>query len=263
MPEEFQGQRQVRRQDGALSQLQAHPPGADQGRKRSRSTPPRRLPAAAQSVRANSSSSRSPGSTPSSTRDGRPIVAAVTVVVLRGRVAGRRVGRCLATCPIRATAVGLLLVSPPLVVPPTRSSATTSSSRTAACRCYIRSALCSLGLRGSLGRVRAAGLTTCVTAARCGTGFCRAAVGGRSAALVAWPHSIWNMASGVFHYGFYLLVTVLLRWAAGMGWIWECTELSCLHILDIPEVAALDARRGAGPHSAGGRRAADAAACGS
>jgi hypothetical protein len=27
--------------------------------------------------------------------------------------------------------------------------------------------------------------------------------------------------NGFFHYAFYLLVTVLLRWLAGMGWVWE------------------------------------------
>jgi hypothetical protein len=27
--------------------------------------------------------------------------------------------------------------------------------------------------------------------------------------------------NGFFHYSFYLLVIVLLRWAAGLGWIWE------------------------------------------
>ncbi len=33
-----------------------------------------------------------------------------------------------------------------------------------------------------------------------------------------------DFGSGFFHYAFYLLVTVLLRWAAGMGWIWEVAE---------------------------------------
>jgi hypothetical protein len=28
----------------------------------------------------------------------------------------------------------------------------------------------------------------------------------------------------VFHYGFFLLVTVLLRWAAGLGWVWNVTS---------------------------------------
>ena len=28
----------------------------------------------------------------------------------------------------------------------------------------------------------------------------------------------------VFHYGFYLLATVLLRWVAGLGWVWNITS---------------------------------------
>lgn len=30
-----------------------------------------------------------------------------------------------------------------------------------------------------------------------------------------------DFGSGIFHFFFYVLVTVLLRWAAGMGWIWD------------------------------------------
>ena len=28
----------------------------------------------------------------------------------------------------------------------------------------------------------------------------------------------------LFHYGFYLLATVILRWAAGMKWVWDVTS---------------------------------------
>jgi hypothetical protein len=30
-----------------------------------------------------------------------------------------------------------------------------------------------------------------------------------------------DYANGFFHYSFYVLVTILLRWAAGMGWVWD------------------------------------------
>jgi len=33
-----------------------------------------------------------------------------------------------------------------------------------------------------------------------------------------------DFGDAVFHYGFYLLVTVILRWAAGMGWVWHVTS---------------------------------------
>ena len=47
VPEELQGQRQVRRANRAVPQLQAHAQVPRPSRKRSRSTPPRLLPAAA------------------------------------------------------------------------------------------------------------------------------------------------------------------------------------------------------------------------
>jgi hypothetical protein len=30
-----------------------------------------------------------------------------------------------------------------------------------------------------------------------------------------------EFGDAVFHYGFYLLATLILRWAAGMKWIWD------------------------------------------
>lgn len=33
-----------------------------------------------------------------------------------------------------------------------------------------------------------------------------------------------DFGSGFFHYCFYLSVTVLLRWLAGLGWVWEFVE---------------------------------------
>lgn len=35
-----------------------------------------------------------------------------------------------------------------------------------------------------------------------------------------------DFGSGFFHYCFYLFVTVLLRWLAGMGWAWQIVEQS-------------------------------------
>jgi hypothetical protein len=39
-------------------------------------------------------------------------------------------------------------------------------------------------------------------------------------ALIALGCLDLDFGSGFFHYSFYLLVTVLLRWVAGMGWPW-------------------------------------------
>ncbi|NLF08324.1 MAG: hypothetical protein GX594_10145, partial [Pirellulaceae bacterium] len=30
-----------------------------------------------------------------------------------------------------------------------------------------------------------------------------------------------EFGNGMFHYGFYLLVSLILRWVAGMTWIWD------------------------------------------
>ena len=35
-----------------------------------------------------------------------------------------------------------------------------------------------------------------------------------------------DFGSGFFHYSFYLLVTILLRASAGMGWIWEIGDVT-------------------------------------
>lgn len=34
-----------------------------------------------------------------------------------------------------------------------------------------------------------------------------------------------DFGSGFFHYSFYLMVTMVLRWAAGMGWPWNPSEI--------------------------------------
>jgi hypothetical protein len=33
-----------------------------------------------------------------------------------------------------------------------------------------------------------------------------------------------DFGSGFFHYAFYLLITILLRWVAGIGWVWDVTS---------------------------------------
>jgi len=43
-------------------------------------------------------------------------------------------------------------------------------------------------------------------------------------AIAAWASFDLDFGTGVLHYGFYLLVTCLLRWLAGLGWIWQIAE---------------------------------------
>ena len=43
-------------------------------------------------------------------------------------------------------------------------------------------------------------------------------------ALVASGCFELDVSNGFFHYAFYLVVTVLLRWTVGMGWVWDVAE---------------------------------------
>jgi hypothetical protein len=40
-------------------------------------------------------------------------------------------------------------------------------------------------------------------------------------ALVALASLDLDFGSGFFHYAFFVLVSMVLRWAAGMGWLWQ------------------------------------------
>lgn len=42
-------------------------------------------------------------------------------------------------------------------------------------------------------------------------------------ALIALATLDLDFGSGFFHYSFFVLVSMLLRWAAGMGWLWQPT----------------------------------------
>lgn len=43
-------------------------------------------------------------------------------------------------------------------------------------------------------------------------------------ALTALASLDLDFGSGAFHYSFYVLVTIFLRWAAGMGWLWNAAN---------------------------------------
>ena len=42
--------------------------------------------------------------------------------------------------------------------------------------------------------------------------------------LVAMAAFDLDYGDALFHYGFYVLVTVILRWAAGMKWVWDVSR---------------------------------------
>jgi len=119
--------------------------------------------------------------------------------------------------------IGLLLVSPPLVIAGysfLRDDEDLSPYRGKAL--YLRAAICSViyillwGVYAYLsGRVMTGELWTWVYVAP------PFFVAGAAAALATLD---LDFGSGFFHYSFYLFATVLLRWLAGLGWVWQIAE---------------------------------------
>ncbi len=119
-------------------------------------------------------------------------------------------------------ALGLLLVSPPLVVAAYAFLRDEDLAPHQGKSLYIRTAICSVAyviLWGTYGYAANSLLTgelwqwVFVIPPFLGTG-----------ALVAMGCLDLDFGSGFFHYCFYLIFTVLLRWVAGMGWVWAVTE---------------------------------------
>ena len=116
--------------------------------------------------------------------------------------------------------IGLLLVSPPLVIAGytlLRNDEELKAYEGTAL--YFRSAICALVymlLWWVFGYVLDAGLTEDMWMwLLVAPPFL---VVGALAALASLDLDFGN---GFFHYAFYVLATMLLRWAAGMGWLWE------------------------------------------
>ena len=116
-------------------------------------------------------------------------------------------------------AIGLLLISPPLAIAGYTFLRDDELESYQGRGLYLRAALCGLGytlLWGIFGYVADTTLTGeiwewlivappfIVTGALC--------------ALACFD---LDFGSGFFHYSFYLVLTMALRWAAGMPWIWD------------------------------------------
>jgi uncharacterized protein YbaR (Trm112 family) len=117
-------------------------------------------------------------------------------------------------------AIGLLLVSPPLVVAGYAILRNDELEPYRGVPLYIRAGICALAYMALWG------VYIHVVAPRVVTGEIWnwvyvpvpfVIIG----ALTALATLDLDFGSGVFHYSFYLLVTILLRWVGGMGWIWE------------------------------------------
>ena len=148
------------------------------------------------------------------------IGAAAVLVVLLTWILGR--AEAFAAGPVLPV-IGLLLVSPPLVIAGysfLRDDENLQPHHGGAL--YVRAGICSLvyialwGVYAYVAGLELIGeLWTWLIAA---PAFL--VVGG----LAALACLDLEFGPGFFHYSFYVLVTVFLRWLAGLGWVWEIRE---------------------------------------
>lgn len=118
-------------------------------------------------------------------------------------------------------AIGLLLVSPPLVVAAYSILRDDELEPYRGISLYIRAAICGTAytiLWGVYGYVSGMALS-----GQLWEWVFVAPPFLVSGALMALACLDLDFGSGVFHYAFYVLVSMLLRWAAGMGWIWNAS----------------------------------------
>ena len=147
------------------------------------------------------------------------IVAAVLVVLAVTWIGGR----AGVFHSMVATAIGLLLVSPPLVVAGYTALRDDELEPYSGKDLYVRSTLCALAY------VALWGLFTLLVS--------RGVLSGDAwiwlfvvppfllaGGLFALATLDLEFGDCLFHYGFYLLVTMLLRWAAGLKWVWDVTS---------------------------------------
>ena len=119
-----------------------------------------------------------------------------------------------------ASGIGLLLISPPLVVAGytfLRSEDELEPYRGLVL--YIRAGICSLayiGLWWLFDRVAGQALT-----GELWNWFFVAPPFFFVGALIALACLELDFGSAFFHYCFYVLLTIVLRWAAGAGWVWQ------------------------------------------
>lgn len=147
------------------------------------------------------------------------IIAAVLIVLALTWVGGRT----KLFDNIIVTAIGLLAVSPPLVMAAYAILRNQELEPYRGTALYVRSSICALVY------VALWGIFTLLVSRGVITGELYAwlivvppfAVTG---ALFALATLDLDFGDAVFHYGFYLLATLVLRWAAGMKWVWDVTS---------------------------------------
>ncbi len=154
----------------------------------------------------------------------RPLTAAIISAAVVAVLVATRLGRPLWTLPgvqgIIATMVGLLVISPPLVLAAYEVLRDVDLEPYRGRALYLRAACCSLAYMALWGLFSLLVFKQWITGDLWNWLFAVPALGalGGGAALAALD---LDFGDAVFHYGFYLLVTVVLRWVAGLGWVWN------------------------------------------
>lgn len=119
-----------------------------------------------------------------------------------------------------ARLIALALISPPLVLAAYWFLRDDELEPYSGKALYLRAGICALGyliLWGVFGYIADQGILT----NELWTWFFAAPPFLFTGALIAYATLDLDMGNGFFHFAFYLLVTVLLRWIAGLGWVWN------------------------------------------
>ncbi len=148
------------------------------------------------------------------------IVAAVVVVL-----AVAWVGRIteLFSSSMIATTIALLIISPPLVAAAYAVLRDQELEPYRGKELYIRSALCALAY-AALWRAFVLLQSRGIVTGELWNWLFIAPPFAIAGGLFALATLDLDYGDAVFHYSFYLIVTVVLRWIVGLGWIWNVTR---------------------------------------
>lgn len=119
-----------------------------------------------------------------------------------------------------AKLIGLALVSPPLVLAAYWFLRDDELEPYSGRSLYIRAGICALAymmLWAVFGYVAERGILT----GELWTWFFVAPPFLFTGALIAFASLDLDMGNGFFHFAFYLMATILLRWIAGLDWVWN------------------------------------------
>jgi hypothetical protein len=144
------------------------------------------------------------------------LIVASVVIVLAATWAGGSVLRG----SMIATTIGLLAISPPLVLAAYMSLRNQDLEAYSGMQLYLRSFLCGLAyvaLWGVFALLVSRGIITGDLWNWLYIAPPFVLVGG----LFAMASFDLEFGDCLFHYGFYLVAILILRWAAGMKWIWD------------------------------------------